>query len=416
MYMENPYPNVYVASQSSSIDIKTPVRVNSVQMEKTVTRAEMIALPALYNGSQWEYINQNHSECGNYSYQIPSDGGSIVEYPGVPAYCYFADEITQPIGNSSPVLSVMNQVNNYEEQTVFGFEPIAYIGRYGEVRNCDLWTQQIQVKLDDKLVFDNADGAYLWEWCYGNSTDGHEKGIIEATFIDTNVLVDETIPGYNHTAITVDERNEDLCTPTPQMLIFKNTAGAITDCLENAEDGVIEFSAGDFNWFDNGDRHGYTCEEADVKVECTPYGEDSFAPLEVEEIPENYYMLGFGYFYRGSLKDVTQKSDNGWFDVRFTLTDKVGNRMVQRVSPAFRIDSNVGVAGIVADGLRIDSRDGLVTVSCGETSQIELYSTDGRLLDATDGYSLDANGYRGLAIVKARMADGATTTAKIAVR
>ena len=150
------------------------------------------------------------------------------------------------------------------------------------------------VRLDGKKVFDNADGGYLEDWCVENSTDGHEKGVIEATFIDTNVLVDETIPGFNHTTITVDERNEDLCTPTPQMLIFKNTAGAVTDRFDKAGDGVIEFSAGDFNWFDNGDRQGYTCEEADVLVEYAPYGEDSFEPIEVEEIPENYYMPGFG--------------------------------------------------------------------------------------------------------------------------
>ena len=430
MYTEKTEPVVYWTCQlfADNVNIKSPIAVTNVQAEKTVTyeedghefsevqRAEMIDIPALYNGYQWEYINQNHSQYGNFSYQSPADGGPIVEYPGVPAYCYFADGITQPIGNSSPILSVMNQVKTYGDNTLFLFNPDAYIGRYGEVRNCDWWKRQIEVKLDGKKVFDNSDGGYLVDWCVENSTDGHEKGIIEATFIDTNVLVDETITGYNHTTITVDERNEDLCTPTPQMLIFKNTAGAITDRFDKAGDGVIEFSAGDFNWFDNGDRHGYTCEEADVLVEYAPYGEDSFEPIEVEEIPENYYMPGFGYFYRGSLRDVAQKSSNGWFDVRFTLTDKAGNRMVQRVSPAFRIDANVGVAAVEANGLRIKSDEGRVTVSGEGIKAIELYSADGRLVGVASGNELDASGYRGLGIVKVTDTKGATTTAKVIVR
>lgn len=429
-YIPNTHPSVYWTCQpiSDNINIKIPITVSEMQVGRTLTweieghqfsqyeTAGINCIPALYNGSKWEYINQNHSECGNYSYQAPADGSPIVEYPGVPAYCYFADEITQPIGNSSPLLSLMSQVIENPDATIFYILPDAYIGRYGEVRMCDLWTRQIEVKLDGKKVFDNTDGGYLTDWCSENSRNGHEKGIIEATFIDTNVLVDETITGYNHTTITVDERNEDLCTPTPQMLIFKNTAGAITDRFDKAEDGVIEFSAGDFNYFNDGDRNGFTCDEADVKVEYAPYGEDSFEPIEVEEIPENYYMPGFGYFYRGSLKDVAQKSSNGWFDVRFTLTDKAGNRMVQRVSPAFRIDANVGVAAVEANGLRIKSDEGRVTVSGDGIESVELYSADGRMVGVASGNELDASGYRGLGIVKVTDASGATTTAKLVVR
>lgn len=431
-YTEKEQPVVYWTQQpmDESINIKAPISVVNVQKEECYSfefdgeiytdlrRADISCLPSLYSYSDsgWEYINQNHSECGNYAYQIPLVGNSVPEYPGVPAYCFFANEVTQSVGNSAPVLSLMNQVIGYNDWNIFYFDPNAYVGRYGEVRNCDLWTQQVEVMLDGKKVFDNADGGYLEDWCIENSTDGHEKGVIEATFIDTNVLVDETIPGFNHTTITVDERNEDLCTPTPQMLIFKNTAGAVTDRFDKAEDGVIEFSAGDFNWFGNGDRHGYTCEEADVLVEYAPYGEDSFEPIEVEEIPENYYMPGFGYFYRGSLRDVAQKSSNGWFDVRFTLTDKAGNRMVQRVSPAFRIDANVGVAAVEANGLRIKSEEGRVTVSGEGIKAIELYSADGRLVGVASGNELDASGYRGLGIVKVTDTKGATTTAKVIVR
>jgi hypothetical protein len=135
MYKKGLNPVIYMATQptSDAIDLKTPIIISNIQAEKTISweedygdgeivteyetvRAEMIALPALYNGSEWEYINQNHSECGNFSYQCPEEG-PIVEYPGVPAYCYFEDQITQPIGNSSPILALMNQINKYEGTT-----------------------------------------------------------------------------------------------------------------------------------------------------------------------------------------------------------------------------------------------------------------------------------------------------------
>ncbi len=433
MYIDSLNPDIYVASQQGNdvLNIKTPVRMTNIQGEKTITweedwdgeihkfsekvRAEIITLPALYNGEEWEYINQNHAECGNFSYQCPEDG-PIVEYPGVPSYCYFADQITQPIGNSSPVLALMTQVNAYPDFTIFRFDPQAYIGRYGEVRTCDYWNLRTVVNLDGKTVFDNINSDNLDNWCIENSTDNHEKGTIEATFTNRNVLVDETITGFNITSIKVDERNEDLCTPTTQMLIFKNTDGVITDRFQTGEDGIIEFSAGDFNWVETEDKHFYVCDEAEVKVEYAPYGEDAFLPLEVEEIPENYYMPGFGYFYRGSLADVSIPSSNGWYDIRFTLTDKAGNEMVQHISPAFKIDKNVGVAEVAVNGTKVWAANGTVFAAGSDVAAMELFTADGKRIATSNGYSLSANGYRGIAIVKAIAADGSASTHKVAIK
>ncbi len=431
LYTEKATPEVYWTQQPiEGFDLKTPVRVYNVQTERTVTweevigdevfehsqtqRAEIVCLPALHTDKGWEYINQNHTPCGNYGYQCPEEG-PMVEYPGVPAYCYFADQMTQPVANSSPILALMTQVNTYDDATIFLIYPNAYIGRYGEVRNCDQWTLHTIVNIDGKKAFDSADDGNLENWCIENSTDSHQKGILEATFTNRNVLVDETIPGFNITSIKVDERNDDKCTPTPQMLIFKNTAGAITDRFDKAEDGIIEFSAGDFNWVNTGEKFYYTCSEAEITVECAPYGTGSFTKLEVEEIPENYYMPGFGYFYRGSLANVTEPSENGWYDLRFTLTDKAGNEMVQRISPAFRIDANVGVTSPSVDGLRVWTAGGSIIAAGEGITGMELYAPDGKLIAKGSGAALDANGYRGIAIVRVTTADGTSSTHKLAL-
>lgn len=433
MYLSSLSPDVYYAIQpvGDNINLKAPVRSTSIQAEKTVTfqeedegeiyewtetlRAEMPGLPALYNGSDWEYINQNHSECGNFSYQVPEEG-PIVEYPGVPSYCYFSDQITQPIGNSSPILVTMTQVNEYPDATIFLIDPQAYIGRYGEVRNCDQWNLHTLVTLNGEKVFDSDSGEYLDDWCIENSLDGHEKGIIEATFTNRNILVDEAIPGFNVTTMKVDERNDDVCTPTTQMLIFKNTDGEITDRFNKGEEGIIEFSAGDFNWHDTDTKWYYSCDEADVTVEYAAYGENNFMPLEVEEIPENYYMPGFGYFYRGSLADVTMPTSNGWYDLRFTLTDKSGNEMVQHISPAFKIDTNTRVNAVAIDGIKVWSANGTIFANGTDIASLSLYSADGKLIATGNGSTVSSNGYRGIGILKVTDNMGKISAHKTTVR
>ena len=433
MYMSSLSPDVYYAIQpvGDNINLKAPVRATSIQAEKTVTfqeedegeifewtdilRAEMPGLPALYNGSVWEYINQNHSECWNYSYQVPEDG-PIVEYPGVPAYCYFSDQITQPIGNSSPILVTMTQVNEYPDATILLIDPQAYIGRYGEVRNCDQWNLHTLVTLNGETVFNSDSGESLEDWCIENSLDGHEKGIIEATFTNRNIIVDEAIPGFNVTTMKIDERNDDVSTPTTQMLIFKNTDGEITDRFNTGEEGIIEFSAGDFNWNDTETKWYYSCDEAEVKVEYAAYGKDNFMPLEVEEIPENYFMPGFGYFYRGSLADVTIPTSNGWYDLRFTLTDKSGNEMVQHISPAFKIDTNTSVNAVTIDGINIWSVNGTIFANGSDIASISLYSVDGKLIATNDGTTLSSNGYRGIGIVKVTDTIGNISVLKTTIR
>ncbi len=418
-------PDVYVATQpSESFNIKAPVMASDTQAKKVITWEEdygdgnihefsqtiytgITGLPTFFNGSIWEYVN-----IGRSPYQWP-ETGPVVEYPGLEAYRYFSDQISDPIGNSSPILALASLTNQYLGNRLLTFIPTSYIGRYGEIRDCDQWRLHIIINLDGKTVFEDNCGENIGNWCIENSTDGHEKGIIEATFTNRNVLVDETIPGFNITSIKVDERNEDLCAPTTQMLIFKNADGKITDRFAKAENGIIEFSAGDFNWID--DKNYYSCEEAEVKVEYAPYGEQTFLPLEVTEIPENYFMPGFGYFYRGSLKDVAIPSANGWYDLRFTLTDKAGNEMVQHISPAFRIDNNVGVTAPAVNGLKVWTANGTVFAAGDDIASIELFTPDGKRIAYANASSVSSNGHRGIAIVRVTSADGSASTLKTAI-
>ena len=111
------------------------------------------------------------------------------------------------------------------------------------------------------------------------------------------------------------------------------------DRFATANDGSIEFSAGDFNAITTPLQLIAFNRQApeSVEVSYSPYGEDNWSELSVEEVPE-YYWPVMGWFYTGSLAGVTGQGLNGWFDLKIRLTDAAGNWQEQVISPAFRID------------------------------------------------------------------------------
>lgn len=174
------------------------------------------------------------------------------------------------------------------------------------------------------------------------------EGKIDFEFIDTNVAIDG-IQGKNVCRVGFDMSHADWQPPTLQIVRFVDTNDNFIDRYAKSDDGVIEFYGGDFRFHQNPETYvGWYTEEAatEVKVEYAPYGTDSFLPIDVENVAERDFMPGFGTYYRGSLAVVDRKSENGWFDVRITLTDAAGNFQEQTLSPAFKIEGSVGVETI----------------------------------------------------------------------
>lgn len=116
-------------------------------------------------------------------------------------------------------------------------------------------------------------------------------------------------------------------------------------------------------------------------------------------------MPGFGTYYRGSLASVDRPSENGWFDVRIRLTDASGNYQEQTLSPAFRIEANVGVNEVTGAEIGLAVANGRITVCGCENPTIEVYSTDGMLLRRINAISLDATSF-GSGIFLVSITDG----------
>ena len=321
-----------------------------------------IATPYAIEDGQKVFHNIGHLD----SYGSPSGKTGVLTengekkdlvLPSPVAFTYPAEECLGIVGDNCPINAV-NFLSYYDEDEgdVMSFG-INYVGRYGESRLCDDAETTLTFKFNGEEIEDPAN------W----SRD--EKGTWEFTVTNTNIVVDG-LQGENKTVVYYDETNEESTCPGIEMLHFRNEAG-ITDRFATAADGTMEFMGGAFKFnyypeFWNGD---YECQPMDVTVEYSPYGEENWNALTVEEVPELFQMPGWGYFYRASLADVTGKATKGWFDVRFKLQDELGNWQEQVVSPAFRIDNLVSTAVEEVN-------------AATDVSEVARYSVDGRQLSA----------------------------------
>ena len=386
--------------------------------ETTTNYYNYIGLPIFINNEGIEYINKGHDIYGNYAFQIPEEDGDILEYPGHPAFSYTDKQKTGIYGNSSPINAFMAQ-NSLNEKFNWKYSYLSpcYIGRLGEIRRSDYKTLQMSLKYNGNEVLNNYNklDSLMKAW----AEEKQPYGEIDLTLTNENVDVDG-ISGYNLTRIIYDQRKEDWTAPTLQMLHFKSTDGMITDRFEVPQDGILEFCGGDFNYHNENNRFYFDCKEQTVAVAYSPYGQDSWTELAVDEIPELYRMPGFGYFYRGSLESVNRESSNGWYDLKVTLTDASGNMQEQTISPAFRIANTTGVSETLQGTMNLRHEGGQIYVTGTEKAGLTIYSVDGtcvmKVADAVSRPVSVSDIKPGMYVVKATSADGNQIVKKITVR
>ena len=294
---------------------------------------------------------------GSYTFNLDTNQG--LKHIANPAFSYSPEQKVLAYGSNCPILTF----GKYEYDAEWGHFLIAvpfYTGRYGEYRETDIVALEETIKVDGEQVAGSYDeyqqlqGQWIGE--------GIPTGVFDISLINKNVEVDG-LDGKNEATIHFDMGADDREAPTLQMLWFKDKDDKIIDRFAKAEDGTLEFAGGDFNFhFVNEGSYWFDIAEQTVSVSYSPYCKNEWAALEVEEIPENYFAPAFGYFYRGSLKDVEGQGEKGWFDLKIRLEDEAGNWQEQVISPAFRIDDLVdtGISQLTID-------NGQLTISGNET-------------------------------------------------
>ncbi len=285
---------------------------------------------------------------------VTANGISNQLLPAPEAFTYPAEKRLGISGDNCPInaITLKSFYDNGDKMNA----SLHYVGRYGEVRCCDAFDTEIRLSLNGEEIENPSMLSF-----YGN-------GIYEYTITNNNIVVDG-LQGKNETVIHYDRTNEECTFPSIEILHFKNNEG-VTDRFATATEGTMEFMGGDFifNYYPDFRDGVFDCQPMDVTVEYSPYGEENWKELAIEEVPELFQMPGWGYFYRASLAGVTSKSTNGWFDLRFKMQNEVGNWQEQVVSPAFRIDELIPT---VVEEVEIATN----------TREVARYSVDGRQLN-----------------------------------
>lgn len=274
-------------------------------------------------------------------------------------------------GNSCPMLSIKCKDYNGTSSKL-----LTYLGRYGEVYETDA------VSYSSKKALDGDYTTYTY-----NMENASVAGM----------------PARNETILRYLTNGEDYSAPTIQMLRFVNDPTPsgmaspaavrreeITD-RGNSHSLVLEFSAGDLAYHHDtqaANRY-YDCQPlANCDAYITKHGEEQWIPLNVTEVPEYYFMPGFGYFYRASMNKAPE---TGWYDLKIVLTDLAGNTHTQTLSPAACITSTEihGIPGDVNHDGVVDVTDVNITINVVLTpSSIDNYPAadvnhDG-IVDVTD--------------------------------
>lgn len=369
--------------------------INVCQDPKLIDQIQIMPIPTIYESYYFSYnttalpINtettmpqvlsiNNASE--KYRYDV--DSRNVILSTATNPWLSFSVNKPHVWNYGCPVLVFSTE--DYDWGSIFDY---AYIGRLGENRTIDRLSTTTSVSVDGDIPSDEILEYLQWGML-------PENGKMDFEFIDTNVAIDG-IPGKNVAHVNFDLSRSDWQPPTLQLVRFVDTEGNFIDHYAKGAEGVIEFYGGDFKYNQSKETYAnwFSEEPAEVKVEYAPYGTDSFLPLEVENIPERDFMPGFGTYYQGSLAAVDRKSENGWFDVRITLTDASGNYQEQILSPAFKIEECVGVETITAPEIGVTVANGNISIFGCENPVIEIYSTDGILLKRISSKNIAASEY-----------------------
>ena len=311
--------------------------------------------------------------------------GTLVHSEGlIPAQGHpcFSDPLPEDakLANAVPALICLPSSTEYSEWD-HGFQ-YDFTGRYGEQLGIDAYNmtdvltdseleqiggyrRKLKVTCDGTEICSSPGDFVKWlDWRNGSSYSMEMEM--------TNVLIDGAIEGSNTASLTYGA--SDGFIPTLTALQLRDN-GIVTDRFDRGEHATLELTAATFS-FEN--QHSLTFKAPSaVKAEYAPHGDEVFAELTLTEVPENFYLPGYGTYYTASLENVDRKSDDKWYDLRITVEGAEGAVQTQTLSPAFRMENpkNTGCVTSVASehGCDIYSVDGRVVLrGVGGTSECDL--------------------------------------------
>lgn len=302
---------------------------------------------------------------GNYMKLLPDGHVPDVLMPGNEPFMSFVDDTRISAGGSTPLLtSYIYSTYDFDTSRMVGYIDGLYSGRVGEIIGSDFDLAGGYLKVDGKEVASNIESAQ--DWMIENPD---YKGKYEVEISTDNFEI-EGMKGGNRATVSFDTASEDGIPPTVTFLQTRKGGNIVTQIFDTPRDGEICLSAADLTiCYSTPDEDGWQyayCEmstPAKVTATVTPTGSttEEYEEIVLTEEPDKFYTPGFGAFYRGSLESVNLTSQSGWFDLTIMVEDAAGNRQVQTLSPAFKIESLASsVRTIGEEKIRVVGNDILV--------------------------------------------------------
>lgn len=332
-----------------------------------------------------------------------------------PYYSFSTKDQMPVFGSAAPFFSYTPDASNDPDLTYqFYLDTTlpSFLGNFCESRIIDKLLMNFKVLANGELIIDDFDSFpwLMYDYCANN----REAKEITLVFEDSNFEQDG-LQGHTYAEVKYKEKKQgDICAPSLQMLQFRNADGEKTTRLDNADESTVSLSYGDFVY--QPITQNFTIDNCDIKLEVAPFGTDNYKEIETEEDPSLFQELCWGYFRSAKLSGLG-KSENGWWDVRVTLTDAAGNSTFQHISPAFyaKNTEGSGIKGIASETAFFVNGNS-ITSADGSQASFEIYTLNGAHVGDLNGTTANLSVYEnGVYIVKASNSIG-TRTFKLAVK
>ena len=312
----------------------------------------------------------------NYSYSSvrPENERDIFDNP----FSFNMDRCDMKFGESAPFWRVRARRFDYGYSAL----DLTSTGYIGEERSADILDTHIEsVSLDNTDItsdfFFNMRGSIE---AYTEKSLPGQKWDIK---LDNRNVETEGIKGHAKLELSFTTKEKETL-PVLQQVQFRNDEDRITNKFGEAADGRLMLGVGVFSmdymdepqeawqsvWYDCAD------DAPELEVCYAPYGTDEWTRIDMTENEEKYYPVGVGHVMEASLDGVTERSANGWFDLRVRLTSPDGDSQTQTISPAFKVESLTGVSSI--------KEDSAITVEGNNITapeDAEVYTIDGTRCD-----------------------------------
>lgn len=360
------------------------------------------------------------AEGAGYSSLSNQKKGTPITYgPAHPVFSYSMEDQDPDFGNTAPILSmpflITTPADSWHTDAPGNLITANWIANGGEVRDVDVKKMSFLAIVGKDTITNNW--AQVYTKLRAHAATNASPDTTRLIF-DNRYFTVDTMQGHAHAELTYFENREDICPPTPMRYQLRNGQGKITNRFNEMADATLNFIGGDYNChYDAANKYLYFdyTPATTVRFELSAMGRNRWYELKATPMPEYDAPMQLGTFYRASFAGFNHKSENGWFDLRVTMTDARGNKNVQTLSPFMFVDKSTGVSGNTLDSAELVNDGNQIHFADNAEATFTLFSADGRVILRQSGQALATEGISsGVYIVSAVRADGSRAALKLA--